>query len=76
MMIQNFEVFIVSIVSNIEMQARGYDLLGINDYPDVKSLEKRFKDLGYTNVEVYDMLEIYNKHVDQTHRQRYNHLLY
>jgi tRNA wybutosine-synthesizing protein 4 len=56
-MIQNFE-------------ARGYDLLGINEYPDVPSLQKRFKDLGYTNVEVFDMLDVYNKHLNQDERKR------
>jgi len=51
-------------------EARGYDLLGINDYPDVPSLIKRFKDLGYTNVEVFDMLDVYNKYINQDERKR------
>jgi len=44
--------------------------LGINDYPDVPSLIKRFKDLGYTNVEVFDMLDVYNKYINQDERKR------
>ncbi len=46
------------------------DLLGINEYPDIASLQKRFKDLGYTNVEVYDMLDLYTHHLDQKERKR------
>jgi len=56
-MIQNFE-------------ARGYDLLGINEYPDVPSLQRRFLDLGYPNIEVFDMLDVYNKHLNQDERKR------
>eukprot|EP00330_Aristerostoma_sp_ATCC50986_P009704 CAMPEP_0114601662 /NCGR_PEP_ID=MMETSP0125-20121206/24273_1 /TAXON_ID=485358 ORGANISM="Aristerostoma sp., Strain ATCC 50986" /NCGR_SAMPLE_ID=MMETSP0125 /ASSEMBLY_ACC=CAM_ASM_000245 /LENGTH=157 /DNA_ID=CAMNT_0001811099 /DNA_START=373 /DNA_END=843 /DNA_ORIENTATION=- len=55
-------------IKNFEM--RHIDLLGIHEYPDVESQKKRFADLGYTNVEVYDMLVVYNQYIDQDSRKR------
>jgi len=51
-------------------KAKGIDLVGINDYPNIPSLQKRFTELGYTSVEVYDMIDMYNVHLDQTERKR------
>jgi len=45
--------------------------LGIFDYPDIPSLKKRFETLGYQNVEVYDMLTIYNNYLNPEERKRY-----
>jgi hypothetical protein len=49
---------------------RGCDLLGIQEYPDVNALKKRFSDLGYKNVEVYDMLTVYNEHISKEEKTR------
>lgn len=46
--------------------------MGISDYPDIPSLQKRFKDIGFTTVEVYDMYTMYNVHLNQEERRRLN----
>ena len=57
MMVRNFKL-------------RGIDLKGIHDYPDLKSIEKRYRDCGYGDVEIYDMNTVFNKKSDPKELQR------
>jgi len=51
-------------------EARGCQLSGIDTYPDAEAQKNRYLSLGYTNVEVYDMLVLYDKFLDQNERKR------
>jgi len=51
-------------------EQRGCDLLGIQEYPDVPALIKRFEALGYQNNEVYDMLTVYDKYINKDEKTR------
>lgn len=51
MMLKNFE-------------RKGCPLMGLTSYPTLDSQRQRLSSLGYTRVEVHNMLEIYNKYTD------------
>jgi len=55
-------------INNFE--SKGCQLLGINEYPDCAAQKSRFLSIGYTNVEVYDMLNMYNKFMEESERKR------
>ncbi|EGR27003.1 leucine carboxyl methyltransferase family protein, putative [Ichthyophthirius multifiliis] len=57
MMVKNFE-------------RKGCPLVGIFDYPDIKSQQQRLYNLGFQNVEVYSMLDVYNHYTDQKEKKR------
>lgn len=53
---------------------RDIKLSGFEDTPDVMSQIKRLIKTGFKQVEVYDMLEYYEKYVDKMEKSRIEHL--
>ena len=45
-------------------------LFGIEDTPDIESHVKRYEKTGFTQVEVYDMLKLYDKIISKEERNR------
>jgi hypothetical protein len=53
---------------------RDIKLSGYEDTPDVMSQIKRLTKTGFKQVEVYDMLEYYEKYIDKMEKSRIEHL--
>ncbi|KRX07682.1 hypothetical protein PPERSA_11231 [Pseudocohnilembus persalinus] len=49
-------------------QLKGCPLKGIHDYPTIESQIERLKKMNYNEIEIYDMLTIYNQCCDQNER--------
>lgn len=67
MMVQNFEVIFILICF---YQSIGCPLVGIFDYPTLNDQSQRFKDLGFTQVYIKDMLKVYNEYLDKDEVKR------
>eukprot|EP00828_Plagiopyla_frontata_P048846 TRINITY_DN9522_c0_g1_i3.p2 TRINITY_DN9522_c0_g1~~TRINITY_DN9522_c0_g1_i3.p2 ORF type:complete len:181 (-),score=46.08 TRINITY_DN9522_c0_g1_i3:129-671(-) len=57
MMVKNFEI-------------KGCPLIGIDEFESLELIKDRYKKLGFETCEIYTMLDIYNKYVNQLERQR------
>eukprot|EP01016_Furgasonia_blochmanni_P041310 TRINITY_DN5345_c0_g2_i5.p1 TRINITY_DN5345_c0_g2~~TRINITY_DN5345_c0_g2_i5.p1 ORF type:complete len:224 (+),score=39.87 TRINITY_DN5345_c0_g2_i5:65-736(+) len=72
--IMNYEMFNGNdsfgkvMVRNFEI--KGCRLLGIKAFPDLPSERQRYESKGFQNIEVFDMLDMYTKYIDQTERKR------
>lgn len=51
-------------------QQKNCPLLGITENKTIQSVKQHYQKVGYDHVEVYSMLDIYNKFVDQIERKR------
>jgi len=52
------------------LENRGCPLLSIIKYPDMPSQIKRYESLGWKEVQVHDMFEIYNRFITDSERKR------
>jgi tRNA wybutosine-synthesizing protein 4 len=70
--IEPHDAFGVQMVNNIGL--RGSPLLGINQYPSVEAQEKRFRDIGWSQVNSMTMLDAFSSLLDADEVKRINRI--